>query len=82
MQENKFLKGSGSGWFEKADVITNKAPIHQRIAQKKEFEKDFGNRNISISPSGMKSLHFDIDEKSFGEFAELTLKFAKENNDI
>jgi len=81
-----------SGWFERKDSLLGIAKRHHDVAQKKEFSKEFGNQNkIAISPGkNMEykgndktvSLHFDIPEKDFGEFAEITLRFTKENNDI
>ena len=85
MKENKNQITNGSGWFEQKNPVTEKAPIHQKVSAKREFDKQgFTNSIIAPNKGNDKtvSLHFDIPEKDFGEFAEITLKFAKENNNI
>jgi len=84
MKENQ--NQNTKGWFERPD-ISGKAPRHFEISRKKEFNKEFGNQNkIAISPhmenDKTVSLRFDLPDKDFGEFAEIILRFAKENNDI
>lgn len=75
---NKFLKGSG--WFESKNPITQKAPIHQRVAEKKTYDKDFGNKNkISVKPKRNAILHFSISDVDMDKFTDLVLvQFKKD----
>lgn len=73
----------GRGFWEAKNFLTGKAPIHQAVAEKKEFQKEFGKTPLSIiqMEKGMVSLHFDkINERDYGTFCESSLKFASDNN--
>lgn len=79
MNNNKINTG---GWFEKPDFLLGKAKKHSQVAEKKEFQKEFGKQPTSIMPmeKGNVALHFEkISEKDYGTFCETSLKFANEN---
>lgn len=79
MKENKNQSTKGSGWFEHKNPVTEKAPLHQKVAQKKEFVKDFGNKKVSIKPKGKAILHFSIADEDIDKFTDLVLvQFRKE----
>lgn len=68
-----------SGWFEKPHFLTGKAPVHQEVSRKKEFDKEFGGKKVSIKPKHSVSLHFSISDGEMDKFTDIVLiQFRKE----
>jgi hypothetical protein len=68
-----------SGWFERPNFLTGKAPIHQEVSRKKEYVKEFGGKKTLIKPKHTVFLHFNIDDKDFDKFTDAALvDFRKE----
>lgn len=62
------------GWHEKANPLTEKAPIHQAVAQKKEFSKEFNGVKASVRPKNVNTiLHFSLMDDDIDKFIDLVL---------
>ncbi len=70
------------GWFEDKDPLTNKAPVHQEVAQKNEFEKHGFSGATKISPhkENIISIRFNVEKKDIPEFNKATEEFMEEND--
>ncbi len=70
------------GWFEDKDPLTDKAPVHQEVAQKKEFEKNGFSGATKISPhkEDIISVRLAVNEKDRSKFNEATENFIKESD--
>jgi hypothetical protein len=87
-KENKEIKGKG--WFEDKNPLTDKAPVHQEVARKKEFEKQGFTGSTAIVPHAeledsadelnkdTVTLNFNVPEKEFPEFVNLSKEFTEE----
>jgi hypothetical protein len=87
-KENKEIKGKG--WFEDKNPLTDKAPIHQKVSRKKEFEKqgftgataivphaELQDRSDEINKDTV-TLNFNVPEEEFPEFVKLSKEFAEQ----
>jgi hypothetical protein len=88
---SKENKEKGKGWFEDKDPLTDKAPVHQDVARKKEFEKQGFTGATAIVPheeleeradeinKDMATLNFNVPEKEFPEFVKLSKEFTEQS---
>ncbi len=84
-KENK-----GSGWFEKPNPLTDKAPIHQEVARKKGFVKQGFTGATAIVPhaeledradeknKNSVTLNFNVPEEEFEGFVKLSKEFTEQ----
>jgi hypothetical protein len=80
-------ESKGKGWFEDKNPLTDKAPVHQEVARKKEFEKQGFTGATTIAPSmtvkddeNVVSLHFNIEEKDIPKFTEANKEYMEKND--
>ncbi len=83
-------ESKGKGWFEKPNPLTDKAPVHQEVARKKEFEKQGFTGATAIVPHAEPedradeinkdtvTLNFNVPEKEFPEFVKLSEEFTEQ----
>ncbi len=86
---SKENKEKGKGWFEDKNPLTDKAPIHQEVARKKEFEKQGFTGATTIAPHAeledsadeinkdTVTLNFNVPEEEFEGFVTLSKEFTK-----
>ncbi len=81
-ESSRMNREKNKGWFEDKDPLTEKAPIHQEVARKKEFEKHGFTGATQISPhkEDIISVCLAIKEKDRSKFNEATGNFMKEND--
>jgi hypothetical protein len=81
---NKTNRGHGQGWREAKNPITEVAQRHSDVQKRRVFNRE-GFNGILVTPKHEETdenvtLHFDISEKDFTNFVEISKKFSEEND--